>query len=83
MGVCMHTYVLVLEHLHTIFTQLKPYFNFCAVFAGLCLNFFEICTVAELSKPTIHGNKILVAIFLTVKATILDTHTVELNSTAI
>ncbi len=37
-------------------------------------NYFETSTVEESSLPTEHANKILVSIFLTVKATILDTH---------
>jgi len=56
------------------FMQLKLYFNIHAVFSDSCLNFFEIFTVEELSQPTKHANKILVSIYLTVKATILDTH---------
>jgi len=36
--------------------------------------FFEISTVEESSQPTKYSNKILVSIFLTVKAIILDTH---------
>jgi hypothetical protein len=39
------------------------------------LNFFEISTFEDFSQPTIkHANKILVSIFLTMKATIIDTH---------
>ncbi len=36
--------------------------------------FFAISTVEESSQPTKHGNKILVQIFLTVKAIVLDKH---------
>ncbi len=49
-------------HMRTLF------FNRRALF------FFEISTVEESSQPTEHSNKILVSIFLTVKATILETH---------
>jgi len=35
---------------------------------------FEISMVEELSQPTKHANKILVSIFLIMKATIPDTH---------
>jgi len=38
------------------------------------LMFIEISTVEDLSQPTKYANKILVSIFLTMKATILDTH---------
>ncbi len=48
-------------------TQLKPYFNICAII-------FLISTDEESSQPTKHANKILVLIFLTMRATILDIH---------
>jgi len=52
----------------SVFTQLKLYFHArCS-----CLNFFFM--VEESSQPTKHANKILVSIFLSMRATILDTH---------
>jgi len=56
------------------FMQLKLYFNACAVFSDSCLNYFEISMVEESSQPTKHANKIMVSIFLTVKAIILNSH---------
>jgi len=49
------------------FTKLKLYFNVCNLI-------FLTYTVEELTLSTKHANKILVVIFLTMKATILDTH---------
>ncbi len=54
------------EHAYDGFFQLKSYFNVHALF-------FLISTVKELTQPTKHANKNLVSIFLTMKATILDT----------
>jgi len=53
------------------FTQLKPNFYIGA------LIFVLISMVEELSQLTKHANKILVLIFLTKTATILDKHTVR------
>jgi len=36
-------------------------------------------TCEESGQPTIHANKIFISIFLTVKATILDTHGCRFN----
>jgi len=49
-----------------VFTQLEPYFNICALI-------FLNSTVEESIQSTNHANKILVSIFLTIKATFLDT----------
>jgi len=57
--------------MHAVFYQAQ------AMFYHLCLNYFEIYTAEESSQPTKRANKILVSIFLTVKATILDTHRIN------
>jgi len=53
--------------LMSVFMQLKLYFNVCALI-------FLISEVKGLTRPTKHANKIIILIFLTVMATILDAH---------
>jgi len=48
-------------------------------FKCLCLNFFEISTVEELSQPTKQAKRYYHINILIMKATILDTHGINNN----
>ncbi len=58
-----------------VFFKMMPYFfKSCPIFLNDAL-FFKICIGEELSQPTKHANKIIMSVFLIMKATILDTLT--------
>ncbi len=69
---CLLTHVFTPAHagIHT-----SPSINTSRFFKDGAL-LFLISRGEQLSQPTMHANKIIISIFLIVKATILDTHTV-------